>query len=389
MARRVSRTDRNLWSAFLGEAKANRLYTAYAWKALEEGYPDVAEVFLQVAGSETAHALSHIRVAGEVRSTRENLVSVLQDEAYEIETMYPRMIREAEAEGRPDAAATFRLAWEGERRHLRLFRETLEGKGWEPSKPVARPGLEVQPAELLERSGLADEAGDEKARIAALRRIREVIFGMQDGLISTAILVSSVYGATGNAFPTIVAGLAGALGGAVSMSSGSFLSSRAEKEVLETEIAREAQELQERPAEETAEMIELLRRDGLSEEDAIAVAETLARNEGSMLRTMVEKELGLSPELPATPWKDAVTMGTSFTIGAAIPILPYFFLNGTLAVVVSLAATGAGLFVMGVGKTRITRRNPVVAGLEVLGLGVAAATIGYLLGTVVPGLLGA
>jgi rubrerythrin len=87
----ASVTNRNLWLAFTEEAKANRLYLAYAMKAMEEGYPEVAEVFLEVSGAETAHALNLLRILGEVGTTRENLKRVIEEEMIEASVMYPRM----------------------------------------------------------------------------------------------------------------------------------------------------------------------------------------------------------------------------------------------------------------------------------------------------------
>lgn len=145
----MKRTERNLWSAFLGEAKANRMYEAFALKALEEGHPEVAQAFREAAGAETVHALNHFRVLGEVRSTLVNLKTVTEGEAYEFETMYPRMIAEAEADGHQEAAASFRLALEGEKHHLKVFLGALaelERKTGE--KAPARKALEP-PAKIV------------------------------------------------------------------------------------------------------------------------------------------------------------------------------------------------------------------------------------------------
>ena len=75
-AARLSRTDRNLWNAIVSEALAYLKYNAYAQRALEEGHPEVAQVFQEVAGAETAHGLSHLRVAGEIGTTIDNLRAV-------------------------------------------------------------------------------------------------------------------------------------------------------------------------------------------------------------------------------------------------------------------------------------------------------------------------
>jgi VIT1/CCC1 family predicted Fe2+/Mn2+ transporter len=230
----------------------------------------------------------------------------------------------------------------------------------------------------------AANVGSEKARIASLGRIREVIFGMQDGLISTAILVSSVYGATEDGFLTIIAGLAGGLGGMVSMATGSLLSSRAEKEFTESEIRRQVVRISADPGQERDDMIEILRREGLSEEDAALVTDKLIASPNVFVRTMIEKELGLSPDEATVPWKDAVVMAGSFLLGAAVPVIPYLIMDDGNVVIASLAGTGVALFAMGAGKTLLTERNPFWSGAEIFTIGLLSAFTGYLFGTVVP-----
>lgn len=383
----MKRTDRNLWSAFLGEAKANRLYTAYALKALEEGHPEIAQAFMEAAGAETIHALTHLRVMGEVRSTLENLKAVTEGEAYEFETMYPRMIAEAEAEGRPEAAAAFRLALEGERHHLSVFEKALaelERKLGQkaPARERHRPPPPAE--EPLPLAAGTVEVETEKARIAALSRIREVIFGMQDGLLTTATLGAAVAGATGSSRTVVIAALAGALGGMMSMSAGSFLGSRAEEELHRAEVALEAREIEEKPEEELAELIEIYRREGYRYDEAVEMAERVSQDKARWLRTMTEKELGLSVDVAPSPLKDAAAMGTSYIVGGLLPLLPYFFSASIAAVGVSIAIAITVLFGMGAAKARFTRRNPIRSGLEIMAIGTAVAAAGYGLGSAFP-----
>ncbi len=122
----LTKTDRNLWNAIVGEAMAYLKYNAFAHKALEEGLPEVAQVFQEVAGAETIHGMNHLRVSGEIGPTLANLRNVTAGESKEFSTMYPRMIRDAQAEGRRDAADSFSLAMERERHHLEVFTRTLE-----------------------------------------------------------------------------------------------------------------------------------------------------------------------------------------------------------------------------------------------------------------------
>ena len=132
----MGRTEQNLDAAFTGEARANRRYVAYAYQALQEGHPEIAQLFLEAAGAETIHALNHLKVLGQLGTTEENLDESANGEGYEIDEMYPRFIREAEEDGRPDAAATFGLAVERERHHRDMFREALAQ--YRATLPVAR-----------------------------------------------------------------------------------------------------------------------------------------------------------------------------------------------------------------------------------------------------------
>ncbi len=95
----LSRTDRNLWNAIVGEAMAYLKYNAYAHQAQEEGYPEVARIFQEVAEAETIHGLNHLRVAGDVGTTLDNLRTVTVGESREFSAVYPRMIRDAQEEG--------------------------------------------------------------------------------------------------------------------------------------------------------------------------------------------------------------------------------------------------------------------------------------------------
>lgn len=94
-------------------------------QAMQEGHPEIAQLFLEAAGAEAIHGVSHLKVAGGVGSTRENLDQSANGEDYEIEEMYPRFIREAEEEGRGDAAASFRMAVERERHHRAMFKQAF------------------------------------------------------------------------------------------------------------------------------------------------------------------------------------------------------------------------------------------------------------------------
>jgi rubrerythrin len=121
-----TKTEANLLVALAGEADANRRYLAYGIRALNEGRADIAQLFFEAAGAETIHALNHLATMGAIGTTRENLQLAATGEVEEIEVVLPRMIREAEEEGRADAAESFRLALDRERHHRDMFRTALK-----------------------------------------------------------------------------------------------------------------------------------------------------------------------------------------------------------------------------------------------------------------------
>ena len=398
----LTKTERNLWNAIVSEAMALLKYNAYAHKALEEGHPEVAQIFQEVAGAENIHGINHLRVSGEVKSSLENLQNVVIGESKEISAMYPRMVRDALDEGRMDAAETFTMAMDREQHHLEVFSravETLEAKLVNSAESTEGATVQSfrQDATRVHRvtepevsptyTAARKEVEGERWRIAAIGRIREVVFGAQDGLISTLALVTALAVSDIGNTAVLVGGLAGALAGMVSMATGTYLGSKAEQDIQNAEIAREAREMEEHPAEELAELVVLYQREGLSFSEAKGVAEHIAADKDLWLRTLVEKELGLSPEMTSMPTKDALIMGAAFIPAAIIPVLPYFFIDGKVAIGASVAATLVGLFGLGLSKGRIVRKSPLLQGLEILLIGAASAGLGIALGEGIPRLV--
>lgn len=121
----MGKTDENLKIAFSHECQTNVEYLAYAHQAIDEDMIEVAQLFREAAGAEVVHALSHLHTIGAVGDTRENLREAAEGENLEIMSMYPKFIEEAEAEGRPEAAKSFKMAFEREKHHRSMFRQAL------------------------------------------------------------------------------------------------------------------------------------------------------------------------------------------------------------------------------------------------------------------------
>jgi rubrerythrin len=128
----MSKTEKNLKEAFTGESQANRKYLAFAKKAEQEGYPQVAKLFRAAAEAETVHAHAHFRELGAIKSTEENLKEAIEGESYEFQKMYPGMIEDAKAEGIRGALRSFEFANAVEKIHAALYKKALDNLGKNP-----------------------------------------------------------------------------------------------------------------------------------------------------------------------------------------------------------------------------------------------------------------
>jgi VIT1/CCC1 family predicted Fe2+/Mn2+ transporter len=243
-------------------------------------------------------------------------------------------------------------------------------------------------ARHLDRDWLIRHLSEERREAELLGEIREALFGMQDGLVSTLAVVSTVGAATGDRFAVLIAGIASALAGVFSMAAGEYLSSKSQREIYEAQIENEREEVRDRPAEAEAEVAYMLESEGLSEAAAHRVAAELAREPTVLLKTMVEKELGLVLEEGRGALQGAIVMGGAFGLASLVPIVPYLLLPIAVAPAAALAVCGVVVFLIGAIKTRWTKRPPIRSGLEVVALAAFAGIAGYLFGSVLPAVLG-
>ncbi len=122
----MTKTDENLKAAFAGESQANRMYLAFAKKADQEGFPQIAKLFRAAAEAETVHAHNHLNVIGQVKTTTENLGTAVSGETYEFKKMYPEFIEEAKKEGNKKAQTSFDYAIKVEQIHANLYQKAID-----------------------------------------------------------------------------------------------------------------------------------------------------------------------------------------------------------------------------------------------------------------------
>ncbi|NJD68624.1 MAG: hypothetical protein C3F12_09430 [Candidatus Methylomirabilota bacterium] len=214
------------------------------------------------------------------------------------------------------------------------------------------------------------------------RAIREVVFGMHDGLITTIGFLSGVNAANASWRIIIVAGLAEAVAQTLSMGFGGYLSTKSEREFYQREIVRERLEIETAPERERDEMREIYRSKGFSDREVELVVARMTADRDVWLKAMMMEELGLIEDRFDNPAKVGLLIGVSSLIGAFLPILPYFFLELRWAFVASIGVAASALFVTGAGKTVLTKKTWWKSGLEMMGIGLLVSVAGYGIGYV-------
>jgi VIT1/CCC1 family predicted Fe2+/Mn2+ transporter len=213
------------------------------------------------------------------------------------------------------------------------------------------------------------------------RAIRELIFGMNDGLVTTVGFLAGVTGSISDSRIILLAGLAEIVAGAVSMSIGGYLATKSQREFFHSEIEREKWEIEKMPEKEAQEVREIYQEMGFSRVEQDMLVKRVTSDKALLLRFMKREELGLFDEHLDDPLKVALTMGLSFLGGAIPPILPYFFITmPNIAILYSILSSVLFLFFAGVLKTRLTKVNPFRSGIEMTLLGVLASGVGYGIG---------
>jgi VIT1/CCC1 family predicted Fe2+/Mn2+ transporter len=212
--------------------------------------------------------------------------------------------------------------------------------------------------------------------------VRDMIFGANDGLVSTLAFVAGVVGAITNPSIVLLSGVAELFAGTISMAFGSYQSSKSELEVLERKSQRKEVKKGKTPEEEREELIRFYEAEGFKRGEAEAILDRIAKESELPLQVSTLEKLGLAPKEFGNPIKACVVCGGSFGLAALVPILPFVLPIGIWeALIASVIGTVATLFGVGAMKTIFSRRNWVRSGLEMMGIGASAAAITYVIGT--------
>lgn len=208
--------------------------------------------------------------------------------------------------------------------------------------------------------------------------IREVVFGMEDGLVSTMGAVTGIAAASQNYSIVVLSGLVIIAVESVSMGVGSYLSTKSEKEIDERKLHEEKIELRKYPEEERIELVGMYVKDGWPKKLAEEMAEVASKNKKLFLQEMAYRELKVFPDQMEQPVKNGIAMGISYIMGGSIAVAPYLFIQTvSVAIPYSVGITLVALFVLGVYTAKFSKRMWWKAGTEMLVLASVAALFGY------------
>ena len=219
-----------------------------------------------------------------------------------------------------------------------------------------------------------------KDEIEKKARIRQIVFGMQDGLISIVSLMAGIAGATGDNAIIILTGITAAIAGALSMGTGEYLSAKSEKEIFDFERRDADNLISNQPYIAQEGILESLVQDGLARESAYKVVEKLSEQEKIFRSTFAEKVLGIGEAEVVQPFRGALTIALAFILASLVPILPYILFKDNYGIILSILLTAIALFIIGVIKGRFAGLNIWISGLEFFGIAITSAIIGFFIG---------
>ena len=347
----------------------------------------------------------------------------------------------AEMEDDPSVADVYRRLGESEVRHLELWQEELRKAGVDVRTPspslrarvlmwagrtfdsdLVLPVIKTFESDatqmyahdvIAERAGLpGDEAaharifaaitasrgnppGSMIGRIESRHRslgggnaLRASVLGANDGLVSNFALVAGFAGAAPGQATVILAGIAGLLAGASSMALGEWISVTSSREAAEAQIELEREELRVMPEAEQEELALIYQARGLRQEEAEQLAARVMEDKETALGTLAREELGIVPEDLGSPWAAATASFVLFALGAIVPVIPFFFAAGIWSVILSGVLSAGALFGVGAAITLLTGRSPLYAGARQAMLGLAAAALTYVVGSLIGGATG-
>lgn len=214
--------------------------------------------------------------------------------------------------------------------------------------------------------------------------LRAAVLGGNDGLVSNFSLVMGIAGATNGKSEVLLAGIAGLLAGALSMALGEWISVKSSQELYENQMQLEMDELEANPEGEEKELALIYQTKGIPEAQSLQMAKDIMQNKEKAHEVLVREELGINQEdLEGSAMEAALSSFFLFAVGAIIPVVPFFFLGGMFAVVISTILSAFGLFLIGASITLFTGKSVWYSGMRQVLFGLLAAAITFGIGKLI------
>ena len=210
--------------------------------------------------------------------------------------------------------------------------------------------------------------------------IGDAIYGVNDGLGAIFGIIAGVAGYTANSNTVLVSGLFGALASTLSMGAGAWLATKSETELRQNEIAHERREIIEEPEHEIEELSLLYQLKGFSEAESQQIAYRISQDTELFVRTMAHEELGFQDESAGSHWNSAVIGSLSTLVGGVVPLIPFFFTKGIVAMVAAAIVSIFAHFAVGAAKALVTARSWWASGFEMTLAGIIVGVVSYGLG---------
>jgi VIT1/CCC1 family predicted Fe2+/Mn2+ transporter len=307
-----------------------------------------------------------------------------------------------------DPASEFSPSWRAKTVHLigKIFgyeyilgflldlEKTLSGSIIAAKKSINKPmtGHEANHVKIIQAvidkggtiSGTEVTRFEKQHRSVGGNAIRAAVLGGNDGLVSNFSLVMGVAGATSANEGVLLAGLAGLLAGSLSMALGEWISVKSSQELYENQMQVEKEELEMNPEGEEKELSLIYMARGIPEQQAGEMAREVFKDKTYAHEVLVKEELGINTEeLEGSAMEAAISSFVLFAVGAFIPVFPFLVFDGSRAIIISVAASGTGLFLIGAAITIYTGRSVWFSGFRQVLFGLAAAAVTFGIGKLI------
>jgi VIT1/CCC1 family predicted Fe2+/Mn2+ transporter len=254
---------------------------------------------------------------------------------------------------------------------------------------IAEASDSTAPAAVARGADAVDrDVVDEEWHGGGFESIRNVIYGVNDGLTATLGVLAGVGGASVDPRVVLIGGLSAMVASGVSMAGGAYLASKSQREVFEGQLAREAAEIEAMPELERAELVRIYRSKGLTAGEAETIVGRITADKKVWLETQAREELGLDVSQFENPTREGLVAGISTLVGGAIPVIGYLggrwimgaTLSGVAALAIAFAFCAAFLFLIGSARSFFTGKGGLRSGLEMLAVGTVVAAITFVVG---------